>query len=176
MLWIVLSLLCTHIYFYEINRLLFHILINLYYCQMKWNKTLMMHCTESTSTDGTRGQTETNILPLSEILRSLGIMGDQLRAPLNPLNKIVLWWGGINWAPMMPRDTTLSNSYKSDRCCFTSLDETNPFHIHGRSCLLYYSWYWKLRRCCRTAAEFIQRLYLLYCLSWVRACTLGKVF
>ena len=32
------------------------------------------------------------LLPLSERLVSLGIMGDQLRVPLEPLNTIVLWW------------------------------------------------------------------------------------
>ena len=38
--------------------------------------------------------------------------------PLNPLNTIVLWCTGgfrgtLNWAPMMPRDASLSDSYKS---------------------------------------------------------------
>ena len=68
-----------------------------------------------------------NILhPLSERLACLGIMGDQLRGPLNPFNALVLWWlegfqkvSSIG-APMMPRDSSLSDSRASDRCGFPS--------------------------------------------------------
>jgi len=46
---------------------------------------------------------------LSEIIESLGIIGVQLRAPLQLLNTVVFWWlrgfrGSINWVPRTPRD------------------------------------------------------------------------
>ena len=45
---------------------------------------------------------------------------------INPLNVIVLWCtegfrGALNWAPLMPRDASLSDSYKSDRWRFSCL-------------------------------------------------------
>ena len=49
--------------------------------------------------------------PLSKWLASLGIMADQLMAPLEHLKMIVFWrsqeFQGDNWAPMMPRDASL---------------------------------------------------------------------
>ena len=61
----------------------------------------------------------------SERLASLGIVGDWLRLPLNPLNTIVTWCpegfqGGLIWAFMMPRDSSLSDSWTSDRWCLSS--------------------------------------------------------
>ena len=66
-------------------------------------------------------------------LASLVIMGFQLRVPLKTLNTIVLWWfdgfqGVLNWASMMLRDTSLSDSFVSNKTycpfslsCFTFL-------------------------------------------------------
>ena len=57
--------------------------------------------------------------------------GDKIKAlHLIPLNTTVLWrfWGfqgALNWMPMMPRVARVSDSYKSDRCCFLSLATTN---------------------------------------------------
>ena len=58
---------------------------------------------------------------------SLDIMGTQVRAPFKPLSTIVLWYmggfkGAFNWAPVIPRDVSLSESCTSDRCCFSSLE------------------------------------------------------
>ena len=56
--------------------------------------------------------------------------------PKKPLNTIVLWCpGGFRWAPMMPRDASLSDSYTSDRRCFPSAAR-----------LEYYCWdVWRVR-------------------------------
>ena len=64
------------------------------------------------------------------IVRETGIFrhnGAQLKAALNPSNKIELQWSegfqvGLNRAPVMPRHASLSNSNTSDCCCFCSLD------------------------------------------------------
>ena len=52
--------------------------------------------------------------------------GDQVRAPLKPEKTIVLYWsaefqGAQNCAPIMQKNASLSDSYKSDHCCFSSL-------------------------------------------------------
>ena len=49
--------------------------------------------------------------------------GAQVRYPLNPLSTTVLWCtgdfrGALNCAPLMPRDASLSDSYKSVRQSF----------------------------------------------------------
>ena len=77
---------------------------------------------------------ESRILPaewkilheLSERLASLSIMGAQLRTLFKSLLTIVLLYscgskGALNWAPMMPRNISLSGNYTSDRCYFPSL-------------------------------------------------------
>ena len=62
---------------------------------------------------------------LSERLASLGITGI-FKAIIKPLNTIV-WWctrgfvGVLKWAPMLPKDASLSDSFTFDRCCFSSL-------------------------------------------------------
>ena len=53
--------------------------------------------------------------------------GSPIKGPhLNP--SIQYWCDGpngfrcaLNWAPVMPRDASLSDSYTSDRCCFSRL-------------------------------------------------------
>ena len=50
--------------------------------------------------------------------------------PLKPLNTIVLWStgffkGALNWAPMIPRDASLPESYTSDRCFFFQSEQSN---------------------------------------------------
>ena len=52
-------------------------------------------------------------------LDSLGVMGEELRATLEPLNTIVLWFtggfrGALTWAPIMP-----TAIHTSDRCCIS---------------------------------------------------------
>ena len=52
-------------------------------------------------------------------LEKLAIMGANWGPPLDPPNTILLWSAGgfseaLNWAPMMPRDTSLSDSYAPD--------------------------------------------------------------
>ena len=59
----------------------------------------------------------------SETLASLGIMGTNLK-PLNTIISAMIFGGfqrTLNWAPMMPRDVSLSESCKPDRCSFSSL-------------------------------------------------------
>ena len=51
-------------------------------------------------------------------------MGTKLKAPLNLPIQYVIWCmgafrGPLNWMPMIPRDASLSDSYKFDRCCHT---------------------------------------------------------
>ena len=64
-------------------------------------------------------------LAVRKTIASLGIMGDQLRATLKPVNTIVLWClgafkRGLNGSPMMLREMLdLPDSYTSDRCCFS---------------------------------------------------------
>ena len=56
---------------------------------------------------------------------SLGIMGDQLKAPIKPLNTIACcdvrqFTGGFQFSPHDAyRNASLSGSYLSDRCCFS---------------------------------------------------------
>ena len=40
----------------------------------------------------------------------------------NPQYDSAAMYGGFNWARMMSRDTSFSNSSRSDRCCFSSLE------------------------------------------------------
>ena len=52
--------------------------------------------------------------------------GGSIKGSLKPLNTIVLWCiggfsGALNFSPMMPRDYSLSYSYPSERCCFSSV-------------------------------------------------------
>ena len=51
-------------------------------------------------------------------------MGAYLRNAFKHLNTIMLWWSKVlqepSISPMMPRDASLSDSYVSDRCCFSS--------------------------------------------------------
>ena len=66
--------------------------------------------------------------------------GVKLRVPLKPLNRIVLWWSGgfqgaLNLVPMMPRDASLSDSYTSDCCWFSSLG--NWLMYQGRCSIIY---------------------------------------
>ena len=56
-------------------------------------------------------------------LASFGIMGEELKAFLEPLNTIVIsctgiFRGGLNLGPTMPRDGSLSDSCTSNRRCF----------------------------------------------------------
>ena len=56
--------------------------------------------------------------------------------PLKPLNTIVLWStgffkGALNWAPMIPRDASLPESYTSDRCSFSSQNRVMKFCLAG---------------------------------------------
>ena len=52
----------------------------------------------------------------------LGTFGVHFRAPLKPLDTIVQGFQGVHNRPlMMPRYASLSDSYKSDRCCFISI-------------------------------------------------------
>ena len=59
---------------------------------------------------------------LSERLASLGIMGDQLRATLRPLNSIGLWWfEGCQSGPQLsPWYREMPVSRTCNRCCFSS--------------------------------------------------------
>ena len=63
-----------------------------------------------------------------ERLASLGIMGDQLRASLKPLNTRALYcsqgFQGVSsiWHTWLPRDASLSHICTSDRCRFYSPD------------------------------------------------------
>ena len=48
--------------------------------------------------------------------RPIGIMGEQLCAPLQPIGAILSWCtegfrGDLNWTPMMPRDARLSGGW-----------------------------------------------------------------
>ena len=67
----------------------------------------------------------------------LDIMGDRLRAPLNPLNTIVLHYGpkgfrvALNLTPIMSKDASLSDSCKSDHCSFFKLAGCNGPYISG---------------------------------------------
>ena len=60
-------------------------------------------------------------------LASLSIMGDQLRTPLKSPNTIECYNSSrvlreaLNWAPMMQRHASLSDSCTSDLGCFSSL-------------------------------------------------------
>ena len=59
---------------------------------------------------------------LSDQLASLGIK-DHLRAPMKlPVHHNTMVFigllGAFNWAPIVPRDASLSDSYTSDGCCF----------------------------------------------------------
>ena len=66
-----------------------------------------------------------NLHWLSERLGALRLIGTQLRAPLEPLNAIVLcdgpnWFqGALNWTLMMPKYASLSDSCTSDRYAFS---------------------------------------------------------
>ena len=71
---------------------------------------------------------------LSERMVSLGIMGTQLRAPVEQLNTIEYFdsprclSGALNRALMILRDAGLSVSYTSDRCCSNS-QAWNMMHL-----------------------------------------------
>ena len=79
-------------------------------------------------------------IQLAERLMSLGIIRVRLRAALKPLvhhSTIVLrgLQRAFNCSPIMPRDTSLSNRYMSDRHCFSSVGwcESNHLVIAGDS-------------------------------------------
>ena len=68
-------------------------------------------------------------------LASLGILGDQLRAPCNPLDhhSTLVLMGlrrAVNWNTMMPRDASLSDKYASDS--YTSSVDSD---LHLNICL-----------------------------------------
>jgi len=80
----------------------------------------------------TQTRLENLTLSIPEIWRISRHNGGPIKGPFEPSNTIVLWCMGVSsiWNTWLPRDDSLSDSYKSDRCRFfrpgTEISSTLP--------------------------------------------------